>query len=929
MLSVSDGFKAQLNNDKRQFLYRLTVTLADTTQLTLTNQHLWSNSLRFSGATSGNGTFDVGAFVIGRLSFIINDIYDNFGDSYDFNKAQVNLEIGLSLANNTTEYLQIGKYVVDSVSYSGMLITLDCLDFGYYFDTDWDTNLTFPTTSGAVVREACTRCGITLATQSWDGINTVIQKKPDDKNLTWRAAIGYAIQLGGQFARMNPNGQLVIGWYDIDHLAQVTVDGSLLDAHDARILDHIDDPILVSNRNAVADAWNALSTANKNRYARLRHISRINVGHYPILITGVKCTVGRGDNAQSYSTGSSEYVIDVSENPFIDNNNASSVITAIGGNTVGFYFYTFDATYLSMPHYEPGDLCWIEDAQKGRVYCSFITNFEFTAGSYQSSSCGAETPAQKATAPYTPSMRILAEAGRATRASLDSYESVAKNMAELISNGMGMYFTREPQADGSNIYYMHDKPTMSASDTIWKVTSQGFLASTDHGVTWAVDRLGNALYNVITARGLNADWINTGAFTVADGQGNVTFSADKDTGAVVINATSFSLQGASIAKIARDNVNVGGRNLLLDTQDVRESPASSNWSAWVTAYDASDYGKTYLGTSGQLFTLSANFQVTGNSDELALVHPYCNGSDLIIAPDSRYGEYPEESATPTGVYRQTFVLSSTQASQTNKKIQFKLENATDGAKLKVWNVKLETGDTATDWTAAPEDFAADVESELQNISSSVNNAIDTYDFNLDQREVLKKLTHNFYAQGIYLGDQNIPTERNKLYINASYIKTGTLEVGGANNGKGLIHVLDANDNLVGGINNTEIYQKDATTNNKVSLANGGLVFYRNTTQRCGGIYRVDVSNAGSSNVWTRLSVESNEVRLLGQDGRAVDIAFYDYQNVQYSRYRFYIDRAVFDKPLTADELHASNGSSRYVTVGNSTLHFVDGILVDT
>ena len=61
----------------------------------------------------------------------------------------------------------------------------------------------------------------------------------------------------------------------------------------------------------------------------------------------------------------------------------------------------------------------------------------------------------------------------------------------------------------------------------------------------------------------------------------------------------------------------------------------------------------------------------------------------------------------------------------------------------------------------------------------------------------------------------------------------------------------------------------------------------------------------------------------------MDIAFYDYQNVQYSRYRFYIDRAVFDKPLTADELHASNGSSRYVTVGNSTLHFVDGILVDT
>ena len=950
MLSVSDGFKAQLNNDKRQFLYRLTVTLADTTQLTLTNQHLWSNSLRFSGATSGNGTFDVGAFVIGRLSFIINDIYDNFGDSYDFNKAQVNLEIGLSLANNTTEYLQIGKYVVDSVSYSGMLITLDCLDFGYYFDTDWDTNLTFPTTSGAVVREACTRCGITLATQSWDGINTVIQKKPDDKNLTWRAAIGYAIQLGGQFARMNPNGQLVIGWYDIDHLAQVTVDGSLLDAHDARILDHIDDPILVSNRNAVADAWNALSTANKNRYARLRHISRVNVGHYPILITGVKCTVGRGDNAQSYSTGSSEYVIDVSENPFIDNNNASSVITAIGGNTVGFYFYTFDATYLSMPHYEPGDLCWIEDAQKGRVYCSFITNFEFTAGSYQSSSCGAETPAQKATAPYTPSMRILAEAGRATRASLDSYESVAKNMAELISNGMGMYFTREPQADGSNIYYMHDKPTMSASDTIWKVTSQGFLASTDHGVTWAVDRLGNALYNVITARGLNADWINTGAFTVEDGQGNVTFSADKDTGAVVINATSFSLQGASIAKIARDNVNVGGRNLLLDTQDVRESPASVSGDASVAGFLASEYGETYLSTSGQVLTIGFNYEVTGNSNSNAKVAVYCNRYGLSVDPDSIYGTSYKKSVYPgaTGVYRQTFILTSTQASDSSNFILIRLENATDGAKIKVWNVKLEVGDVATDWSPAPEDFAAEIEDK-------VDNAIDLYDVNLDQTNVFNKLTNNSANQGIYLdnrsvyinssyiktgifevwnnsGNQSVRTfyansntgvvqivadtfslsngstidsiaqdkvdaldgsltqtdvfnrltnnsanqgiylSNGTLYINASYIKTGTLEVGGANNGKGLIHVLDANDNLVGGINNTETYNKNPSNNDKVSMKTGGLYFYRNTSTEVGSICRYTNGNKNYLQIYGRDSVDiisKGEIVLRTEDANNV------------------------------------------------------------
>ena len=829
MLSVSDGFKTQLNSDNRQYLYRIGIKLTDNTQLTLTNRHLWSNSLKFSGATSGSGTFDVGAFVAGRLNFIINDIYDEYGDVYDFNLAQVNLEIGMTLANNTTEYLQIGKYVVDSVSYSGMLITLDCLDYAYYFDTAWNTSLSFPTTAGAIVREACTQCGITLATQSWDGINTVIQKKPDDKNLTWRAAIGYAIQLGGQYAKMNPNGQLIVGWYDIDHLNQVTIDGSLLDSHDARILDHIDEAILMSNRNAAQNAWDALSSADKNRYARIRHISRLNVGHYPILITGVRCKVGRGDDAQTYSTGSNEYVIDVSENPFIDSNNANTVITAIGGNTVGFYFYTFDAMYLSMPHYQAGDMCWIEDAQKGRVYCSFITNIEFTAGSYQGSSCGAETPAQKSTAAYTPSMKILAEAGRATRASLDSYEAVAKNMAELISNGMGMYFTKEPQADGSNIYYMHDKPTMSASGTIWKVTSQGFLASTDHGVTWAVDALGNALYNVITARGLNADWINAGTFMVKDSNNNVTFSADKSTGAVVINATSFSLQGSTIQQLARTSVDVGARNLLLDTSDARQSPAATGNTAYVPVYNISDYGKTYLGKSGQVLTLSFDYEVTGNSDEFALLTPYCNGYELTVDANSRYGQYAEINALdePAGTYRQTFDLSSMQASQSTKKIQLVLETCTNGSKLKVWNVKLEVGDVATDWTAAPEDFAEEI-----------SDAISNYDNELDQDKVFDKLTNNGQSQGIYLNQND-----GLLYINASYIASGILKLGGTNNGRGRLYLYDASENLVGGMNNDEIYHK-STSNDKVSLKEGGLFFYANTTTEIGSIERSGINQEG-------------------------------------------------------------------------------------
>lgn len=554
MLTVSDAFKTQLENDNRKYLHKIDFTLADGTTLQVTNDDLWSGSPKFSKSTSGNGNFDVGAFVIGNFNFILNDMYGRFGDTYDFNLATVDYQIGLALPNGNTEYVRIGRYVVDEVDYDGYLISIECLDYAYYFEQPWATTLNFPTTAGAIIQEACTRCGITLATSSWDGYNIPVNAKPQDKNLTWLSAIGYAAQICGQYAKMDNLGRLVIGWYDIDNLSQVTVDGAILDSTDSKILDHVDDPILGSMTGETDNAWNALPTLKKSKYARLNHISKVKVGHYPILITGVKCTVRNGDNDVEYVTGTNEYVIDVTGNPFIGNGNVNAVITRIAENTVGHYFYTFDASYLSRPYYDAGDLAWVEDYRNGRVYCSFITNMTFSSGQYQESSCGAETPAKKQTATYTPAMKILAEAGRNVRESLDSYESIAKQMTELISLGYGMYFSGEPQGDGSTIYYLHDKATIEQSSNVWKVTSTGLVVSHDGGTTWAIDENGNALYNVLTARGINADWINSGKISIKDGNGNTTFEADTATGNVVINATSFTLTGKTINNIVQDTV---------------------------------------------------------------------------------------------------------------------------------------------------------------------------------------------------------------------------------------------------------------------------------------------------------------------------------------------------------------------------------------
>ena len=887
MLNVSSAFKTQLDNDKRNFLYRLTFTLQDDSTLVVENDGLWSGSVKFTQATSGTGSFDVGAFIIGKLNFILNNMYGTF-DNYDFTLATVEYEIGLRLANNNTEYLRRGRYVVDEVDYDGYLISFECLDYAYYFEQPWATTLSFPTTAGAIIQEACTKCGITLATSSWDGYNTTVDVKPTDKNLTWLAAIGYAAQMCGQYAIMDNLGRLVIKWYDIDNLSQVTLDGSILDSTDARILDHIDDPIIGSMVGAAAMAWNELPSAKKSLYARISDNSRPpKVSHYPILITGVKCVIGSGDNEVEYTTGTTEYMVDVSGNPFITSANVSTVINRIAENMVGFYFYSFDASYIARPHYEAGDLAWIEDYRNGRVYCSFITNLNFTSGQYQESSCGAETPAKKRTASYTPAMKILAEAGRATRASLDTYEAVAKSMTELISLGYGMHFSKEVQSDGSAIYYLHDGATLNESSSVWKLTSNGLVVSHDHGTTWAIDTNGNALFNVITARGLNADWINAGKIEIKDNGGNTIFLADITNKVVSIGGLDRAISLADMALSAVEDklsivlsddyktivtasdgsyssfpecrsyytVYVNGSDITNSSELTISSTKSSgitsgidrtNHYVGITAMPSVDSGYVTVKATYKGLTASKRYYVykrkVGGSTNYGLdVTPIkaIYGEGTVFTPNVITADAystTDNGATKTAysggdIYVDVCLDEDTwyenlTVSPGSSSFTVKIERTEDSEPSVEWVspntvVKLPVNARAVRFSLIGSSIYDKQEVELL-IASSGDKA-------LVQDRVFNAITNNGVAQGVYL-------ENGQLYINSSYIKTGTLVVGGANNVNGTIRVNNASGTQIGGINNTEIWHKH-TNNDKVSMNSGGLYFYKNTSTEIGSIER--------------------------------------------------------------------------------------------
>ena len=85
-----------------------------------------------------------------------------------------------------------------------------------------------------------------------------------------------------------------------------------------------------------------------------------------------------------------------------------------------------------------------------------------------------------------------------------------------MSQSLGLFKTEQVQEDGSIIYIMHNKADLNSSNIQWKMTANGMAVSNDYGKTWkaGVDSSGNAVFNVMSAIGINFDWAHGGTLTL-------------------------------------------------------------------------------------------------------------------------------------------------------------------------------------------------------------------------------------------------------------------------------------------------------------------------------------------------------------------------------------------------------------------------------
>lgn len=559
MLNVSAKWQraVMLDNDINVNCFADIVT-AGGEKIPISDSELWANGFEVNDSTSSNGTFTIGALIAGKLKIKLNNIYEDYS-KYDFDKASVTAYVSKSFSDGTSEKLKIGEYRVSETSYDGSLITLTCLDNINNFNREYDSNLSYPTTAYEVVRDACIKCDVPFTMARFDNSDYVINEIPsDNQKLTYGQVIAYILQLSGLWGKCGHDGELLIGWYDMSQFGSQNYNGGTFSTKTTPYSDgdSVDGGTFKYSDGDSADGGTFTETRN---YHNIYTQKDLNVATDDVVITGVKVTVtSKEDKAKDVNTlaGKEGYVVSISDNPFISADKAQTVANYIFKKIGGMRFRPLDATLLSNPLIESGDVALVTD-RKQNTYSCFISNRTFTVGSGTKISCDAENASRNSADKFSSETKAVVQARKVAQTQLSAYDKQMQLLTQLMSQSLGLFKTEQVQEDGSIIYIMHNKADLKSSNIQWKMTANGMAVSNDYGKTWkaGVDKDGNAIFNIMSAIGINFDWAHGGTLTLG-GENNVNGKQYvKDTnGKALVTLDNKGLTLDSSVKIAWDNV---------------------------------------------------------------------------------------------------------------------------------------------------------------------------------------------------------------------------------------------------------------------------------------------------------------------------------------------------------------------------------------
>ena len=627
MIKTTAAYKEALK-EKGIFHHKAIIDFPDGSNDTVEDLDIYT--FQISDGTSNTSSFDLGAAIAQQLTLKINNIDGRF-DEHDFNGAVITVQVGLELLNGAVEWLDKGKFTAEPGEESGNSISVKAFDDMTKFDQPYSlSKLVYPATLGTIVRDACSCCGVTLAsdTAAFDNNNFIVQNRPDDSALTFRQVLQWVGQIACKFFRIDRFGKLSARWYNTDLLEATWVrkedtiwadiaGNAILDSEGQEIGTAIEIPLKNGNSNII-DADNS---------DEILKISDLLTGSTiqtdDVVITGIRVNEEDGDSTEeiTYQSGAEGYILEISENKLIQSGSGATVAAYLGERLNGIQFRPMSVSTPADPAREAGDLGLVIDAKK-RYHKTIFTNVEYTAHTSQNLISGAEAPTRLSSTRYSQATQVYKELRANLKRQKTEWDTAFDNLQEAMKTKNGLFPIHETMEDGSTILYFCDKPELSEATIVVKFSAAGWGMSTDGGKTWNSGWLvdGTMIAAILNVIGVNAKWINAGALTVKDSDGKTIFEVDMDKKSVYMDPDTLTIGGMPLSKkLASMDENIASaKNMTLTLSNEYQgitSDADGNIPTFPTVATTASvmYGSQDV-TNDCSYTITKSDSVTGSWD---------------------------------------------------------------------------------------------------------------------------------------------------------------------------------------------------------------------------------------------------------------------------------------------------------------------------
>lgn len=574
MINTSAEYKETILKN-RVLHHEAKIEFTDGTVITAQDAELYT--FKISDNTSNTNSFDIGAAIAKQLELKIDNIEGTYSGR-NFSRAKITARVGLELSE-TTEWLKKGIFYAEPGTLSGDTVSVTALDSMTKFDKPYtESKLQYPATLGQIVRDACSVCDVSMSADiaSFPQSSFVVTTRPSDTSLTFRQILQYVGEIACLFFKINEDDKLTASWYNT----------SLLESENIK-----------ENAQTVKieDYTGTIETDD-------------------VVITGVKVVEENASDSDAekneieYLYGTKGYVLEIKENKLIQDRKGASVAEFVGKKLNGLTFRPLTIKCQGDPAIEAGDIAVVTD-RKGKEYKTILTGATYTAKALQELLCGAVSPERLSSTRYSKATQVYRELRKTLTQQQSEFSKALEGLKNAMDEKQGLYPVTEKQEDGSNILYFCDKPTKKESKVVIELNAKGWGMSTDGGETWNAGTLvdGTTITKILNTVGINANWINTGALTVKDDNGNIVLSIDANTGKLI----------TKLAEIAGWNVNEEAfyKDITINSDDYRvyiqaphENAGKNTWILSVQKRINGSYqGLAVIRADGSILSYSEEF----------------------------------------------------------------------------------------------------------------------------------------------------------------------------------------------------------------------------------------------------------------------------------------------------------------------------------